>query len=303
VRPLIIYIPGLLPKPEASLHRNALFRCLIQGIRRIDASIADDIVATHDSFDIISWTFDFYGEHRDYLLDAAAVDAVIAQEGVTTADMAEATTWKRKMMRWMYVLGDRLPFLIPHIATGRLQLHLRDLRRYLSDDNGIGEHARQMLKMRLRAATQADRPILLIAHSMGSVIAYDSLWQMSREQRDDVCIDRFLTMGSPLGQTYMQKRIHGHAEKGADRYPTNIRRWTNLAAIGDLTAIDPVLANDFSEMVDQGLVEELRDMEVRNYFRLDGAINTHAEYGYLVNEVTARTVARWWREQRHQSET
>ena len=30
--PLIIYVPGLLPKPEASHHKNALFRCLIAGV-------------------------------------------------------------------------------------------------------------------------------------------------------------------------------------------------------------------------------------------------------------------------------
>jgi hypothetical protein len=126
---------------------------------------------------------------------------------------------------------------------------------------------------------------------------------MSREQRDHVRIDQLLTMGSPLGQAYMQKRLHGHAEKGIDRYPNNIHRWTNLSAIGDLTAIDPVLSNDFREMVDLGLVDEIHDLEVRNYFRLDGTINTHAEYGYLVNEDTARIVAHWWREQRHQCAT
>ena len=59
--PLIIYIPGLLPKPEASVHKAALFRCLLQGIRRIDAEVAEEIAAAPNSFDLISWTFDFYG--------------------------------------------------------------------------------------------------------------------------------------------------------------------------------------------------------------------------------------------------
>ena len=299
--PLIVYIPGLLPKPEAELHRDALLRCLLQGVRRIDAGVADEIAAEHGSFDIISWTYDFYGEHRDFALDSASIDAVIEQECASKTDIAEASSWTRRLLRWAYSIGDMLPFLIPHLASERLELHLRDLRRYVRDDNEIAEHTRQMLKLRLRAAAEAKQPILLIAHSMGSVIAYDSLWQMSREKSEHVVIDRFLTMGSPLGQNYMQKRIHGHTEVGLQRYPTNIRRWTNLSAIGDLTAVDPALNKDFGEMVSAGLVEELDDIVVYNWFRLDGEINVHAEYGYLVNSETAQVVVDWWREQRHQS--
>jgi len=299
--PLIIYIPGLLPKPEAGPHREALFRCLIHGIRRIDAAVADEIAAAPYSFDIISWTYDFYGEHRDIAVDAAAIDAVIEQKAATQADIAEASSWRRRMARWLYTLGDKLPLLIPHIASERMDMHLRDLRRYVNNDNDIAEHARQMFKIPVRAATESHRPVLVIAHSMGSVIAYDSLWQMSHNQRDHAGVDLLLTMGSPLGQNYLQKRIQGHAETGALRYPTNFRRWVNLSAVGDLTAIDPILANDFSEMIEMGFVEQLQDIEVRNYFRLNGELNVHAEYGYLVNAVTAGVVADWWHEQRHRS--
>ena len=82
---------------------------------------------------------------------------------------------------------------------------------------------------------------------------------------------------------------------GRDRYPNNIRRWKNFSAVGDMTAIDPRLKNDFGEMLELGLLESFEDAELHNYFYLDGALNVHAEYGYLVNEKTARTVAEWWR--------
>ena len=91
-----------------------------------------------------------------------------------------------------------------------------------------------------KEARESGRPILLIAHSMGSVIAYDSLWEMTHGTRDHARIDRLLTMGSPLGQNYLQKRLFGHDQTGKARYPDNIRRWTNLEAVGDLTAIDRV---------------------------------------------------------------
>ena len=77
--PIIIYIPGLLPKPEAGVHRDALFRCLLAGMRRIDVSVADAIEATARGFEIIPWTYDFYLAHRDIELDRSGIEAVIEQ--------------------------------------------------------------------------------------------------------------------------------------------------------------------------------------------------------------------------------
>jgi len=293
--PLILYVPGLLPKPEPGPHRDALFRCLIAGIRRHDEKVALDIAANLHCFDVISWTYDFYKSHRDIAIDQAAIEAVIQQDSASKEDIVEATSWQRRVARWIFSLADVMPFLIPHIANERLELHMRDLRRYVRNSNEIAEHTRQMLKIPLRAAAEAGRPILLIGHSMGSVIAWDSLWQLAHSDDDHVAVDLFLTMGSPLGQHYIQRRLQGGAESGASRFVSGIRRWVNLTAVGDLTAIDPVLADDFAEMVDLGMVESIDDHVLHNYFRLDGVLNVHAEYGYLANDVTARLVSDWWR--------
>jgi len=293
--PLILYVPGLLPKPEPGPHRDALFRCLIAGIRRHDEKVALDIAANLHCFDVISWTYDFYKSHRAIAIDQAAIEAVIQQDSASKEDIVEATSWQRRVARWIFSLADVMPFLIPHIANERLELHMRDLRRYVRNSNEIAEHTRQMLKIPLRAAAEAGRPILLIGHSMGSVIAWDSLWQLAHSDDDHVAVDLFLTMGSPLGQHYIQRRLQGGAESGASRFVSGIRRWVNLTAVGDLTAIDPVLADDFAEMVDLGMVESIDDHVLHNYFRLDGVLNVHAEYGYLANDVTARLVSDWWR--------
>jgi hypothetical protein len=283
-----------LPKPEPKAHRDALFRCLLAGLRRHDEKVALDIAANLHCFDIVSWTYDFYCEHRDIGLDLEAIDAVIAQAEATARDKAEASSLKRRLARWAFSAADVMPFLIPYITNDRLELHLRDLRRYQRNQNEIAEHARQMLKMPLRSAAESGRPVLLIAHSMGSVIAWDSLWQMSHNERDHVHIDTLLTMGSPLGQRFVQRRLQGCREEGGENYPLGIDRWVNLAAVGDLTAVDPELADDFGSMVERGLVSTIDDRELHNYFRLDGVLNVHAEYGYLVNSVTAGIVADWW---------
>lgn len=293
-RPIIIYVTGLLPKPEPALHRADLLRCLLAGVRRVDAAVAEAIEDTPTSIDLVSWTYDFYGVHADIDVEKAAIDSVIENPSATEKDIAEASSWLRRLLRWVYTLGDLLPFLIPHFAPERTAVHLRDLRRYHRNEGGCAEHARSLLKEPLVAAAGEQRPVMLIGHSMGSIIAYDALWQLSHEHANPVSIDLLLTMGSPLGQRLIQSKIYGHEEEGRRRYPTNVRNWKNLSAVGDLTAIDPWLANDFEEMIDLDLVEDIEDEEVWNSYRLNGELNVHSEYGYLVNEATGRTIAQWW---------
>ncbi len=293
--PLILYVPGLLPKPEPEVHKEALCRCLLEGVRRADPDVADAIRGSGHGFDAVCWTYDFYGEHRDFELDRHAIEAAMKQPRAGENDIREAASFMRRLTAWIFKLGDLLPFLIPHLATERMELHIRDLLRYVRNSNGIADHVREMLKMPLRAAWESGRPTLLVGHSMGSVIAYDSLWEMTQNDADELVIDLFLTMGSPLGQNYLQKRIKGADRSSADRYPNNIRRWINLAAMGDMTALDPTLADDFGGMLGLGLVESIDDRPLWNYFRIAGQLNVHAEYGYLVNETLGGIVADWWK--------
>ncbi len=292
--PVVLYVPGLLPKPEPAVHSDALLRCLRAGLQRIAPSVGLAIAATRGAFDVVSWTFDFYGEYRDFAIDAEAVDALIAQVAPSERDIEEAVSWKRRFARFAYLLGDRLPFLIPHLTNERTEMHLRDLRRYVRDDNGIAAHTRRMVKVPLRAAFEGGHPVMLIGHSMGSVIAYEALWELTHEG-GAAEVDLFVTMGSPLGQRYMQQRLIGKAARGAGKYPHNIRRWKNLAAIGDLTSIDRRLANDYSPMLRLGLVGSLDDEDIFTWYRLGGVLNPHSEYGYLACDTTARVVADWWR--------
>lgn len=295
--PLILYVPGLKSKPPPEVHAGELWKCLLEGVRRADPEAAAHMREYAGAFDVVGWNFDFYRVHRDIGLDRAGIAEVLQQEQATARDIAEATTFKRRGVRWLYQLADRLPFLIPQIADENLELHLRDLRRYVNNVDDIAEATRRLVKLPLLAASKSGRPALLIGHSMGSVIAYDTLWQLSREPGcdADVKVDLFLTMGSPLGERTIQRRLLGRGAVGDARWPRNIRRWVNVAAVGELTAIDKELANDYGEMVGLGLVEEIVDYEVYNYFHFDGELNVHAEYGYLVNVVTGGVIADWWR--------
>ena len=180
--PLIIYVPGLMPKPEPAEHRQQLLRCMLEGIRRINPDAADDLRDRSRCFDVVNWTYDFYGEHRDINLDMASIEELLQQREASEHDIEEAVSWKRRLVRSIYKAGDALPFLIPRFANEQIELHLRDLRRYNNNENGRAEFVRRLLKVPLEAASLAGRPILLLAHSMGSVIAYDALWELSRQE-------------------------------------------------------------------------------------------------------------------------
>jgi hypothetical protein len=293
--PLLLYVPGLKSKPPPGVHARELWKCLLEGVRRADPETAAHMHEHVRVFDVVGWNYDFYGVHRDVGLDRAGIAGVLKQTQPSPRDIVEATAFRRRAVRWLYQLADRLPFLIPQIADENLELHLRDLRRYVNNVDDIAEATRRLVKLPLRAAAKSGRPILLIGHSMGSVIAYDALWQLSQDPREDVRIDLFLTLGSPLGERTIQRRLLSRGAAGAARWPRNIRRWVNIAAVGELTAMDMELANDYGDMVKLGLVEEIVDHKVYNYFHYNDELNVHSEYGYLVNEVTGRVIADWWR--------
>lgn len=86
----------------------------------------------------------------------------------------------------------------------------------------------------------AGRQIMLIAHSMGSLIAYDVL--MEEEGPD---IDHWVTIGSPLATTTVKKAI---CEKWSNKLsvPERVKRWTNLASRFDPVAMDGTMRNSFA---------------------------------------------------------
>ena len=295
-QPLILYVPGLKPKPETVAYRQQLWRCLLEGVRRCDTSIAGAMANAPACFQVAGWTQGFYGEDRDIELDLPGIEAVLAQHRASTRDIAEATSVRRRVIRQLHKMADRLPFLIPHLANQNLQETLVDVRRYMRNIDGCAEEARLHVWEPLVAALEKNRPVLLIAHSMGSILSYDCLWLLGRIQQSPQRVNTLLTIGSPLGKRFVMRRLQGAGMTSSERYPRTIRRWVNIVAVGELTAIDRKLGRTFAPMVRLGLVESIEDYDVFNYFRADGELNVHTEYGYLVNEQTGSLVAQWWKD-------
>lgn len=86
------------------------------------------------------------------------------------------------------------------------------------------------------ALAKTEPPIIIVAHSLGSVIAYNVLTTTSCPQ-----VELLVTCGSPLGIHAIQLAI------GELVNPQNVKTWINLADKLDPVAFDHYLVNDVKD--------------------------------------------------------
>ncbi len=294
----IIYIPGKNPKPPAEQHRRELLRSLLSGVGRADPNTAQAISQEPDIFHLIAWNNLYYQSYQSFKEDLPWIDALLKRSAPTPEERRDALSFRRRSARFMYNLADLFQFLIRLLPDQAVKNTIQETVRYFKNENGIGQQVRELLKAPLRRMLAQGERVLIIGHSMGSVIAYDALWELTHVEKIPQRVDLFLTMGSPLGMRFTQARLMGAQEQGPRRYPHNIRRWVNVTAHGDLTALDPVLGDDFKSMLKLGLIESIIDINrgIFNYFRNDRGLNVHRSYGYLVNPNVGKVIAQWWNE-------
>lgn len=173
-----------------------------------------------------------------------------------------------------------------------------DIREYWNADSQFGSDVRYPLIQPLRKAIDRGGEILVIAHSLGSMIAYDTFWKFCRaaEYRPQYCnkkIDLFLSLGSPLSDETVKQYLKGARASGVRRYPNNIRHWVNVAAEDDLVAHDETVANDYREMLDYGLIESITDQRVFNMGTVNGESQPHNDLCYLLHPFVVNTIADW----------
>lgn len=292
----IVFVPGKNPKPRPDVHRALLWRCLLRGLHLVDPAIARSIAAHPEAFVLISWNRLFYGVEKEADEDQPWIEALCHKSGPDAADVHEALSWRNKLARFLYLVADHLPFLIPLLPDPAVKSAVVESERYFHDHEGIGAQVREAVKVPLREMLAAGDRILLVGHSMGSIIAYDALWELDHVEHNPGRIDLLLTLGSPLGMHYVQAQLLGRRDHDDRRFPCNIGRWVNVAAHGDLTALDPELRGHFGGMLEEGCTGSIEDRhdEVFTWFRNELGFNAHRSYGYLVEAHTARAVAAWW---------
>jgi len=125
-------------------------------------------------------------------------------------------------------------------------LFLKEVQFYL------GRRYRQRrIDAREQVATviKKHRPSVVLAHSLGSVVAYEALCA-----DPELKIDLLVTLGSPLALPYtVLHRLEPGlpADGGLMPRPPGVGRWVNLADPGDLCAVPPWLSTRFPVDIDR----------------------------------------------------
>ncbi|MET7378738.1 serine peptidase [Streptomyces sp. NPDC005526] len=120
-----------------------------------------------------------------------------------------------------------------------------------------------------------ERPRVVVAHSLGSVVAYEALWTIP-----DVPIDLLLTLGSPLGmpRVVFDRLTPSPASRG--QRPPGVRRWVNIVDPGDVVAIPRPLGRQFE--LDQDIETAI------------GLIDFHTAAAYLSAARTSEVLAAYF---------
>ncbi len=173
-----------------------------------------------------------------------------------------------------------------------------DIREYWNDESDFATNVRFPMIAPLKEAMDRNDDICIISHSLGTMIAYDTLWKFSRmgEYRpnySDKKVSLWITLGSPLSDETVKRHLKGASATGERRYPNNVETWLNFSAEDDFISHDQVLADDFSEMQELGLVDSITDEGIYNLSVREGQSNPHHESGYLIHPKVVAALLDW----------
>ena len=278
---LIIGIHGLANKPPREIQHRGWLDAMREGLRR-NCGIPEASI----DFTSVYWADVLYPrplnpDPEPYTKEPGKGPLKRYRDGWHTQLSAGALGFGGRA-----VDGLKVWFGMDKLADLILARKLADLHRYYTNRKLHDE-----LQSRLLNALQqaAGNRIMLICHSMGSIIAYDVLRELGRVDPRFV-VDHFVTIGSPLGLPHVFYRIR--RENRLVRTPTIVRQWSNFADRRDPVAVDIHLADDF-EPNDAG-VGVRDDLVINGYRNPAGRPNHHKLYGYLrapeVSEVIARFI-------------
>ena len=170
-----------------------------------------------------------------------------------------------------------------------LHRFFRDLESYYAHDfREEGAHAKETVQpvrelIRQRAAEvllkHRNDNIMLISHSMGTIIAYDVLTLHVPKIR----INTFVTLGSPLGLPIVKSKIAAEKKTLLKhfrklRVPGGVKQWYNFADLEDYVALNYDLSDDFFPSRSGVMVN---DFIVNNDYEIHGKKNPHKSFGYL----------------------
>jgi hypothetical protein len=283
---IIIGIHGLGNKPPKAILSNWWERSILEGLKKYNYPIKSF------EFELVYWADilhpnplnpDEVNKNSPFYLKNRYLPEQTLNSGDSFGLRKKAKEYFDKFYGKI-VVNEVLSFKYPSLTDLFMHINMRDLEKYYLPNyinhNGVRRLIRETIIERLIYALKKHKrkKILLISHSMGSIITHDVLI----DYLPDLAIDTLVSIGSPLGQKYvLHKILEGQKKNSGNKLkvPENIRRnWYNLFDLEDQVALNHLLAEIYNcNSKSLKIIDKL----VQNNFTNNGTRNPHASYGYL----------------------
>lgn len=282
---IIIGIHGLGNKPPKEILENWWKRAISDGLN------LNNYPNKEFDFELIYWADILHPTPLD--VNAKSKSSLFISEPYKSdiyPEQKELLTFREKTIEYLekyynnFIVNEVLSVKYPSITEFFIHLHLKDLKTYFSSDSIPLDGKEIPIKEAIieRFINLLDKhkgkKIMLIAHSMGSIIVHDAFTEYS----PDVAIDTYVSIGSPLGQKYVLDKYKIENQKNILnklKVPENIlTNWYNLSDLEDQVALNHEIADLYDT---NSRKVKIVDQLVDNRFVNEGIRNPHKAFGYL----------------------
>ena len=266
---LVVHGRGFLTRDSASFRRTAL-HALREGAYR---ATGDSLL--HDDDVRLVWYADVMSAHR------GARSVTVCEDATDTSDAGLSPGFFLRSLA--LVASD----LVDAGATDSVGDDARDVAgdlRFLGDASRRCDAEGRVADAVARAHRDG-RPVILVAHSLGAFVTWGYLHHRSlSEARDDVEIQRLVTVGSPVGNGELRNLLFG--DTAAISLPRGVRSWINA-----VNPDDPLAARLVAADTSSGLraVRGISDVETSSADE-----SAHDLRGYLRDAGAARAIVGAW---------
>lgn len=285
---IIIGIHGLGNKPPSDMLSNWWFEAICEGLRGVDRFYFEP------KFELVYWADILNDKPLNELIKDPENPYFLDEPYTPSPEKIESKPHetRKKFLEFLEYQMDKL-FLNEDLSSNFefisdliFKKYFKELEVYYATQPEVNDPSFKSVKdiIRNRLADtlrkHKNKQIFLIAHSMGSIIAYDVCNLLAR----DTEIDTLITMGSPLGMPIIVSKIAEelktyYPDLAKLRTPNNVKKnWHNYSDIEDNVALNYNLSDDY-EVNSNGV--KVVDSIIENNYMVKEERNPHKSYGYL----------------------
>lgn len=285
---IIIGIHGLGNKPPKDDLENWWLEAICEGLKNIDR------FRFKPNFEIVYWADIINDKPLNKLITDPQNPYFLDEPYTPSSDLIDTKphTTRQKLLGFLEEQMDKL-FLNEDLSSNFefvsdiiFKKYFKELEIYYAEKPDINDKNYKSIKdiIRSRLADiikkHKGKEIMLVAHSMGTIIAYD----VCNFIVPNISIDTFVTMGSPLGIPIIVSKIAEEFKEFNPKIsklttPNNIKcNWSNFSDIEDNVALNYNLHDDYEK---NNSNIKVVDALVNNDYAVNGEPNPHKSYGYL----------------------